>query len=132
MKKVNSLFLVDDDIDDHDFFIDVLKEISPSINCATTFDGEKALAILKNSLYHIRDYIFLDLNMPKMNGRQFLKAIKSIPIFKNIPVIVYTTSSSLKDKEELVNLGAAYFLTKHNSLVNLKTELEHVLFNGIV
>ncbi|MBA2745906.1 MAG: response regulator [Flavisolibacter sp.] len=132
MKRVSSLFLVEDDIDDQDVFIDVLKNISSSINCATALDGEEALNILKNNLPQVPDCIFLDLNMPRMNGRQFLKALKSTAILKNIPVIVYTTSSSLKNKEEMTNLGAAYFLTKPNSLADLKKELEQVLFNVIV
>ncbi len=87
---------------------------------------------MKKSLPQVPDYIFLDLNMPRMNGTQFLKALKSTEILKNIPVIVYTTSSSLKDKEEMTSFGAAYFLTKPNSLAGLRTELEQVLFNGIV
>ncbi len=132
MKKVCSLFLVDDDRDDQDVLIDVLKEISASITCTTASDGEDALAILKHSLPNVPHYIFLDLNMPRMNGRQFLKTIKSIGILKNIPVIVYTTSSSLKEKVELTNLGAAYLLTKHNSLAGLRTKLEKVLCSGMV
>jgi len=132
MKKESSLFLVDDDRDDQDVFLDVLKDISSLINCATAFDGEEALNILKNNLPQVPDCIFLDLNMPRMNGRQFLKTIKSIEILKDIPVIVYTTSSSLKNKEEMTNLGATYFLTKPNSLAGLKKELEQVIFNGIV
>jgi len=132
MEKVISIFLVDDDTDDQDIFVEVLKEINASIHCTTAFDGEEALAILKNNLPHLPDYIFLDLNMPRMNGRQFLKVLKSIEILKDIPVIIYSTSSSLSHKEEMMNLGAAYFLTKHNSLAGLRTELEHVLFKGIV
>jgi len=132
MKKVSSLFLVDDDRDDQDVFIDVLKEINASITCTTAFDGEEALAILKNSLPQVPDCIFLDLNMPRMNSRQFFKTIKSIAILKSIPVIIYTTSSSLKDKEEMMKLGATYFLTKHNSLAGLKKELEQVLCRGMV
>ncbi len=80
MKKESSLFLVDDDRDDQDVFLDVLKDISSSINCATAVDGEEALNILKYNLPQVPDCIFLDLNMPRMNGRQFLKTIKSIEI----------------------------------------------------
>jgi len=82
IKKVCSLFLADGDRDDQDVFIDVLKEISASITCTTAFDGEEALAILKNSLPHVPDYIFLDLNMLRMNGQHFLKTIKSITIVR--------------------------------------------------
>jgi len=129
MKKVISIFLVDDDIDDQEIFVEVLSEINASIHCATAVDGEEALTILKNNLPQVPDYLFLDLNMPRMNGRQFLKTIKTIAILKSIPVVVYSTSSSLRDKEELMTLGATYFLTKHTSLNALKEELQHVLFN---
>ncbi len=123
---------MDDDRDDQDVFIDVLKEINASINCITALDGEEALTMLKNSLPEVPDCIFLDLNMPRINGRQFLTTIKSIAILKNIPVIIYTTSSSLREKAELTNLGATHFLTKHNSLAGLKKELEQVLSSGLV
>jgi DNA-binding response OmpR family regulator len=62
--------------------------------------------------------------MPKMNGKKCLKALKEHGVFKNITVIIYSTSSSIRDKNATADLGAAYFLTKPNSISGLKKEIE--------
>ena len=124
MKKLNTILLVDDDVDDQEVFCEVLKEINSSIECITAADCEEVLTILQNNLPGLPDYIFLDLNMPKMNGKQCLEALKEHEVFKNIPVIIYSTSSSIRDKNETDDLGAAYFLTKPNSISGLKKEIE--------
>ncbi len=124
MKKLSMILLVDDDVDDQEVFCEVLKEINSSIECITAADCEEVLTMLQNNLPGLPDYIFLDLNMPRMNGKQCLKALKEHEVFKNIPVIIYSTSSSTKDKEETDDLGAAYFLTKPSSISGLRKEIE--------
>ncbi len=59
------------------------------------------------------DLIFLDLNMPKMNGRQFLAEVKQHEVLRKIPVVIFTTSLREKDGTETANMGAAHFLTRH-------------------
>jgi CheY-like chemotaxis protein len=70
--------------------------------------------------------IFLDLNMPKMDGRECLKEIKNNDRLKDIPVVIYTTSSHLRDIEETRNLGAKGFISKPSSLVELHTVLNAI------
>ena len=92
-----------------------------TINCDLRIvpDGESAMAYL----YHYEEYmalknspkpdiIVLDLNMPKMDGRQVIQEMKSNPELANIPVIVFTTSSYNKDIFESYKLGCNSFITK--------------------
>ena len=71
--------------------------------------------VLHNNIKELPDYIFLDLNMPLMDGKSFLKKIKKDEGLKDIPIIVYTTSDRPKDRTDTIALGADYFLTKPTS-----------------
>lgn len=104
-------FLVDDDPDDQEIFMDVLHEISPSIHCVTACNGEEAINKLKSREVE-PDLIFLDLNMPLMNGQQFLKAWKLLEDCSKVPVIILTTSSDKRSVEETMKLGARGYITK--------------------
>jgi len=68
------------------------------------------------------DYIFLDINMPVMNGKECLEKIKDEPLLRDIPVIVYTTSSRFSEREMYRSLGARECIVKPTSfsvLVNI-------------
>jgi CheY-like chemotaxis protein len=130
MKKVKTLFIIDDDADDRELFIEALQEIDDSIICYTAHNGEDALKKLGGELPHTPDYIFLDLNMPRLNGKQCLFEIKRIDNLKHIPVIIYSTSSEQRDIEETKRLGAAHFLTKPNTFDELCNQIKYVLKNG--
>ena len=106
------LLLIDDDQDDHEFFMEALQEIDSSITCTAFFDGEQALGQLKSSGFEMPDLIILDTNMPKLNGKQILAELKRIPHLKEIPVIMYSTFFSERDNIELTNLGAMHYLEK--------------------
>ncbi|WP_211999979.1 response regulator [Chitinophaga sp. HK235] len=127
--KYTSVLLVDDDVDDRMIFGDVLKELVPDIIYNEAINGEDALERLGNGL--VPDLIFLDLNMPRINGKQFLAEIRQIDHLKHIPVIIYTTSSHESDKRETRELGAAYFITKPNSLHELNQLLKGILEHTI-
>ena len=115
MPKVELLFLIDDDADDQHVFAEALSEVDNSVELLTACNGLEALEILKDRNSRLPDLIFLDLNMPKMNGKQFLKEIKSSPHFSKIPVVIYSTSSATSDREDSFNLGASDFIVKPNS-----------------
>jgi CheY-like chemotaxis protein len=111
-KLTRNILLIDDDADDSKYFMEAVSEIDASINCVTAKDGEQALQQLRDATSPLPDYIFLDLRMPKVNGRQCLIQIKADDKLKDIPVIVYTTSREVEESEELKNLGAVRFVTK--------------------
>ncbi|PSL48742.1 response regulator receiver domain-containing protein [Chitinophaga niastensis] len=128
--KYTSVLLIDDDIDDRMIFGEVLKELAPDIIYHEAINGEDALEKLDNHL--IPDLIFLDLNMPRVDGKQFLAEIQQMDHLKKIPVIIYTTSSHEDDKKETRELGAAYFLTKPNNLRELTHILSDILQKKII
>ncbi|MET3874647.1 MULTISPECIES: response regulator [Chitinophaga] len=119
--KYTSVLLIDDDIDDRMIFGEVLKELAPDIIYHEAINGEDALLKLNNDI--VPDLIFVDLNMPRVDGKQFLAEIQQQEHLKHIPVVIYSTSSHESDKKETRELGASYFLTKPNSL----RELTHIL-----
>ena len=125
-----NVFLVDDDKDDREIFIEALAEIDNSFKCYTAENGEDAINKLHVDSF-VPDFIFLDLNMPRMNGRECLVEIKNITRLEDIPVIIYTTSSLQKEREELVKLGASMFITKPANFRELCHSLKQVLFDSV-
>lgn len=121
-----TLFLIDDDADDQEIFSAALNEVNPSIICYTAINGYDALNQLQTKVV-VPDLIFLDLNMPRMDGMQFLKAIKQNESLAAIPVIVYSTSANPKDKKETNSLGAIKFITKKEQFCDLCNLLKSIL-----
>ena len=122
-----TFLLVDDDDDDCDFFREAVREIDSTSVCVTAENGEDALVKLRKGLKKLPDLIFLDLNMPRMDGKHCLAELKKDPKLKAIPVIIYTTSSSPEDQEETRLLGASYFLTKPSDYQQLLKDLVFVM-----
>lgn len=120
------LFLVDDDMDDHEIFKSALAKVGGDLALLTATDGYEALDVLSTS-NTLPDYIFVDLNMPRMGGLQFLKEIKQTETLKNIPVIIYTTSSSPVDMAKTKELGAVSFVTKPSRFSELCNFLQTLI-----
>src|SRR5688572_11843036 len=112
MQKAHLILIVDDDEDDIELFCDAVKDLDGDIRCISASNGEEALHKLSTENEPLPDYIFLDLNMPRLNGKQCLKRIKGNPRLREIPVIIYSTSKLKEDMEETRQLGAVHFLTK--------------------
>lgn len=124
MLKPKTCLLVDDDIDDHEIFIMALEKLAQKMNCITALNAPEALARLNSSSREeVPDYIFLDLNMPRMNGKQCLEAIKSQPHLVDIPVVIYSTGS-FGDINEYIKMGAAAFIKKPSSITELTSTLQ--------
>ena len=129
MEKPKTVFLIDDDNDDLEFFCEAAAKIVPSLVCITSNDSASALKSFQNFDVPVPDLIFLDLNMPLVDGRKFLTEIKKLKIYSQIPVIIYSTSSHPKDQEDTRKLGASGFLTKPCCQADLIVELGNILAN---
>jgi CheY-like chemotaxis protein len=117
----HNILLIDDDEDDQEIFLTALGAVSGSIVCTTISSAREALQKLTGKMV-TADLIFLDLNMPIMNGQQFLTEIKKNDALKDIPVIVFSTSSHSGMARDAKDLGAHDFITKpdkFNDLVNI-------------
>lgn len=116
---------VDDDQEDREFFCDALREIDPAITSLVANSGMEALSLLE-SLTVLPDFIFLDINMPMMDGKQCLKILKAVPEFRSIPVIMYSTSTDTREIRECYKLGAVDFLIKPHSFQKLVNDLNSI------
>jgi CheY-like chemotaxis protein len=116
---------VDDDQEDREFFCDALREIDPSITCLVASGGKEALSLLQKQKT-LPDYIFLDINMPMMDGKQCLRSLKNMPDFRSIPVIMYSTSTDTREIQECYKLGAVDFLIKPHSYEKLVNDLTSI------
>ncbi len=111
MKENITIFIADDDEDDRNLFIESARAIDEKINFVTASDGQEALSILK-VVNPLPDYIFLDLRMPRFNGKRCLEEIIKDERLRHIPVFIYTTSRDVKDSIELKEQGAVHFISK--------------------
>ena len=128
-KTARKILLVDDDADDRKYFIDAVAEIDARIECVTAKDGLQALELLQNDGLSLPDFIFLDLNMPRMNGKLCLEEIKKQSRLQQIPIVIYTTSSGTRDKEQLLAMGAFAFVTKPPEFDQLISLLKNIFVN---
>lgn len=129
MTKPSIFYIIDDDRDDQDYLIAALQEIDPDSNCFTAFNGQEGLRKLEMGVIPIPSVIFVDLNMPRVNGKQFLLAMKKNPQFRDILTVVYSTSATQKDIEETKLLGASFYLEKQPDYSILKEELQKILLS---
>lgn len=118
-----TFLLVDDDADDKTLFCEALSEIDPAIVCHTASDGKEALEILSEKEIMKPNIIFLDINMPVMDGWQCLGKLKEHTDHKDIPVIMYSTSSYQRDIELALESGAFSFFTKPSDYRELRNIL---------
>ena len=120
------ILLVDDDEDDQDIFREAVSEVRPDCEVRVACDGEHALEKLGEQP-QLPDYIFLDVNMPKMDGREFLAQVKAHPLYQNVPVVIYSTSSHKSEMGTYFKMGATNFLTKPSEFSLLVTYLKTIL-----
>jgi CheY-like chemotaxis protein len=132
MKK---FLIIDDDADDREMFCEALQEVIPDSLCYCAPNGRRAILALDNGEIRIPDLIFLDINMPIMNGWQCLSKLKETEAYKHIPAIIYSTSSYPEDLEKAQHLGALCFYTKPSNFGALKKSLaivaDHVLSGSL-
>ena len=121
------LLIIDDDIEDQEIFMEALKEVDKTVLCYTAISGEDAFRQMETDVVMLPDLIFLDLNMPKLNGKQVLKEIKKSRSLSDIPVIMYSTSFAPRDIEEVKESGAAHYLLKPSRFDDLCQALTQVL-----
>jgi CheY-like chemotaxis protein len=113
MVRFEKVLLVDDDEDDREFMLQVLGDSFPDVACTIAVNGRDALKQLEG---YRPDIIFLDLNMPLMDGRQFLRLVKQRADLAEIPIVILSTSSDIETITETRSLGAKDFITKPDKL----------------
>lgn len=123
-QKPRHILLADDDPDDIELFREALKEVTHDVVLTTTDNGARVLGML--SLLK-PDLIFLDINMPVMNGMDCLSKIRQMPEHSDVPVVIYSTAADDKFIRKTFQLGANRYLKKPNSFEVIKSCLEEIL-----
>ena len=112
MQLLKPIMLIEDDSVDAMTVKRAMKELHINLSMIHCLNGEEGLKYLTDPDADKPFVILLDLNMPKMSGLEFLKAIKTFPDLKPIPVVVLTTSKEKRDVQESFELGAAGYMIK--------------------
>jgi CheY-like chemotaxis protein len=121
-----TVLYVEDDPEDQDIFREAIEAVAPHTTCYFARNGNDAFKVMSKIVIE-PDYIFLDINMPEMNGKEFLRKLKTTAGIKAIPVIIYSTSNSQRDVEECKSLGAVEFITKPSDFTLICNTLKRFL-----
>ena|ERR1700722_12677604 len=122
---MNKTFLLaDDDPDDVSMFREALSIIDPSIIFYYAQNGRGVLDNLGDKNLENPDIIFLDINMPIMNGWECLAKLKQSELYRDIPVFIYSTASRNKEVEKAFDMGAVCFFTKPTEFKQLVNNLK--------
>lgn len=121
------ILLTDDDEGDRLIFKEIIDEIDRNTNVHMVNNGKQMMDFLTNSNNLLPHIIFLDLNMPDMNGIECLKEIRKFDKYSDISIIIYSTSTFEKDIEETFLHGANIYITKPGDYKELKKVLAKAL-----
>lgn len=121
------VLLADDDEDDRLFFREAFEEIKIKTLVDTVSDGVELINLLSNPNIYLPHILFLDLNMPRKGGLDCLVEIKTFNHLKDIPIAIYSTSSSEDDIEETFVRGANVYIKKPSDFSVLKKILQEVI-----
>ncbi|SRR5215218_6775452 len=120
--KSRYIIFADDDADDLELITGFFKQYNRTVSVLEFKDGKEVLTFLDDFAVSTKQplLIVLDINMPRMNGKEALVAIRNHKNYKNIPVIIYTTSAS-KEDQEFCNKYKASWVNKPYNVDEVKT-----------
>ena len=121
------IFIIDDDVEDQELLMEAFNEVDSTIKFSTAGNGREGINKLIEGSVQKPDLTIVDLNMPMINGKQFLAEIKNNPVLRELRVIICSTSSNTKDIKETLALGAAQYFQKPSSYLALTAELSSIL-----
>jgi DNA-binding response OmpR family regulator len=123
------LLNIDDDADDSLFFMEAVKEISSDATCLVLSSGDNAVQFLSHDMGVLPDYIFLDINMPGMNGKECLVKLRSMRKLANVPIVMFSTSILDYDRQNFRKLNASA-CQKPYDFHSLKTVIKSIVIDG--
>jgi CheY-like chemotaxis protein len=126
MPEPLNILLIEDDLDDIDFLKAALTDNNVPFKIEALMQGDQIINWLINTKTD-PDIIIMDLNLPKLHGREVICKIKENARFKDIPLIVLTTSSSAADREYCMEKGADMFISKPSSAGGFKDLIENIV-----
>ena len=127
LQKPLLIYLADDDNEDRMLFKEALDEINMNVSVEDFDNGVTLMEHLLMTNKPLPDAIYLDLNMPLMNGEECLNDIRNEPQLSKIPIIIYSTYIDETLAEKLQNKGANWYLMKPSTFGELKNLLQKSL-----
>jgi len=124
--KYQHILIVDDDPEDIEIFSEAVLSLNKDITITSSTDALLALENLKNKA-DLPDIIFLDLQMPRLTGKDFLEKLNEDSALQNIPVVVLSGQSDVIIKDLYQKIGARNYICKPNSYKELVEELREIL-----
>jgi CheY-like chemotaxis protein len=126
---VKTVLYVDDDLDDITFFKKAMRNLDPSVDVISFLDSGEGIKYLSSSSI-IPSIIFLDSNMPTMNGLECVIAIKRDPRLRRIPVVLFSVGLSKEQIIQYNSLGIYQFISK-STIGELEKSLKHIILDLI-
>jgi CheY-like chemotaxis protein len=126
MVKNLNILLIEDDLIEVMKLNRTISSLDLKHKISEANNGEEALRLLENK-NELPDIILLDLNMPKINGIEFLKILKADAVLRYIPAIILTTSNNKKDLLECYNIGVAGYVLKPLKYEDYVSKIEKLL-----
>lgn len=124
------ILIAEDDADDRFLMQKALEEVGKDIRVEYVENGvelvEKLNGIRSAQTFQYPGFILLDLNMPKMDGREVLKNIKSNPDFKKIPVVIFSTTKNQLEVQRCYDLGANTYIVKPVNFDSLVQAIDNI------
>jgi CheY-like chemotaxis protein len=121
-----SILLIEDDPDDVELMQEALKSADTQYSIHVIAEGDGVLRYLE-VCKKFPNVIILDLNIPRLHGREVLSAIKTSDKFKTIPVAILTTASAQREREQCLAAGADLFLTKPSTVSGFRETVHSIL-----
>jgi CheY-like chemotaxis protein len=121
------IIVIDDDADDLELMKDAIAEVDSSLVCISFIYADEALQLLAKGQIIQPDYIFVDINMPRLDGPTFLETLRSQSEYENTPVIMYSTHLPEEDSRKLINSGASLTFQKPNTFADYVHILGNIL-----
>lgn len=127
MSLYKVVLLIDDDKEDQEIFYDAIREVDQSVKFVSELNSDEAITNITSMKSYRPEIIFLDMNMPRVNGKQLLVDLKNDPEMSAIPVVMCSTFFGERDLVETARLGAAHHFTKPTRFNELCQEIARIL-----
>jgi len=119
--------MIDDDTDDHEIFEIALRDTNSDFKCIFFPDCESALAYFSSKAVTPPGYVFIDINLPRINGDECLQQLQKLREFDNPCIVIYSTSIPDQWKPRLEQIGVDRFIQKKGSVQALIDDIKHLV-----
>lgn len=123
-----TVVIIDDDSDDLDIMRDALTHVDATMLCMGFVYPDEAIRLLSKELILLPDYIFIDINIPRISGHECLMQLRSMPEFDQVPIIMYSTSMPPNVAEVLTRDGASFAFQKPFGFDDYVRILQKIVF----